>query len=69
MDNLKAWITELEDIQNQMDEIKLIQCMPDDDFMLHMMGNFPEENEAVLTDLKNRLVAESSDKLTIELMH
>ena len=43
--------------------------MSDDDYMLHVMGNLPKEYEAVLIDLENRLMAESSKKLTIELMH
>ena len=39
--------------------------MSDDNFMLHIMGNLPEKCETVLTDLENRLMTESSDKLTI----
>ena len=42
--------------------------MSDDDFMLHVMGNLPKECEAMLMDLENRLLAETSEKLSIELM-
>ena len=68
MDNPEAWITELEDICNQTDEIGLTSCMSDDDFMLHFIGNLPEEYKAVFTDLQNRLIAESGEKQPIELM-
>ena len=42
--------------------------MSDDDFMLHILGNLPKEYEAVLIDLENILMADSSEKFTIELM-
>ena len=68
-DNPEVWIIELEDIHNQMDEIRLTSQISDDDFKLHIMCNLPEEYEAVLTYLENRLMAESGEKVTGELMH
>ena len=43
--------------------------MSDDDFMLHIMDNLHKEYEAVLTDIEHRLMTESSEKCTTELMH
>ena len=61
-------ITEFECIHNQIDELGLIPQMSDDDFMLLIMSNLPEEYEAVLTDVENRLILESGEKITIELI-
>ena len=69
VDDPEVWITELEDICNQIDEIGLTSFMSDDDIMLYVMCNLPEEYDMVPTDLENRLMAESIEKLTIELMH
>ena len=62
-------MTELKDINNQMDEIGLMSCMTNEDFMLYVMDNLPLKYEAVLTDLENRLITKNSDKLTNEVMH
>ena len=43
--------------------------MSDDDFILHIMGNLSKGYDAVLTNLENKLIADSSQDLTIELMH
>ena len=58
-DDIELGITELEDINSQIDEIELTSQMSDDNFMLHVMGNLPKEYEAVFTDLENRLMANS----------
>ena len=39
-DNPEAWIMELEDIHNQMDEIHLMQAMTNDNIMHHVMAIF-----------------------------
>ena len=52
-----------------MDKIELMSFMANEDFMLHIMGNPPEEYEAVLTDLENRLMFENENMFTIELIH
>ena len=41
--------------------------MSDNDFMLHVICTLPKEYKSVLTDLENRLMAESSEKRAIEL--
>ena len=69
LDNPEAWITEWKHIQNQMDDIGLMSCMIYEDFMLHIIGNFPEEYESVLTKLEIRLMSEAGNKLIIEVMH
>ena len=69
VDDLDVWITELKEIHNQMDDIWLMSCMPDNDFMLHIMGNLPNKYLALLTDLENGLIAESGEKIINELMH
>ena len=69
MNDPKAWITKYKDIHYQMDEIRLMSCMTSEDFMLHVMGTLPEECEAVLANLENRLIAENSNKLIIKVMH
>ena len=38
-------------------------------FMLYIMGNLPKKYEAVLKDLENKLMTESSEKHTIEPMN
>ena len=63
----EVWITKPDVIGNQMDEIDLLSCMSDDDFMLHIIGNLSEEYEAVLTDLENRLMAESGKNSLLNL--
>ena len=69
MENVpEVLITEFEGIHNQIDELGLIPQMSDDDFMLLIMSNLPEEYEAVLTDVENRLILESGEKITIELI-
>ena len=67
MDDLEVWITELEDIHDQTGEIGLMSYVSENDFMLQIMGNLPDEYDAMLTDLENRLKAESSKKLTIDI--
>ena len=57
-DDPEFWITELEDIPNQMDEIGLMSQMSDDDFVLHIMGNIADRNAY----LENNLMAESGEK-------
>ena len=52
-----------------MDEIGLKSQMSDGNFMLHIMDNLPKEYKAVLMDPESRLMAENSEKFTIELMH
>ena len=47
-----VWITELEDIHNQIDEIGLTSCMSDNDFMFYIMGILLKEHEAELTQLE-----------------
>ena len=49
----KAWIMELEDICNQMDETGLMTKTTNDNFMPHVMGKLPEEYKATITNWKN----------------
>ena len=52
-----------------MNELELMSYISDNNFMLHIIDNLPEEYEALLTDVENRLMVESGYKLIIELMH
>ena len=62
------WVTELESLRNDMDNIEISAKMSDLDFMIHVLNNLPEEYDVVLDGLENRLMLPESDsnKLTIE---
>ena len=51
-----------------MDQINLTSKITNDDFMLHIMSNLPEEYEAVLMDIEIYLMVRYPDKLTIEVL-
>ena len=62
------WITELESLRNEMNGISISSKMTDQDFMIHILNNLPEEYDVVLDGMESRLMLEESDsnKLTIE---
>ena len=62
------WITKLESLQNDMDNICLSTKMSDQDFLIHILNNLPEEYDVVLDGLESRLMLDESDKnkLTIK---
>ena len=41
----------------------------DEDFMIHILNNLPEEYYVILDGLENRLTASGDDALTIEVIH
>lgn len=62
------WITDLESLRNDMDSISLSSKMNDQDFMIHILNNLPEEYDVILDGMESRLMLPDSDpnKLTIE---
>ena len=67
-DDQKAWITKLEDVWKELDEIELMLLMTNEDFMLHVMGNLPREYDTVFTVLENRH-SKNGYNITIEGMN
>ena len=62
------WVTELESLRNEMDNIGISGRMSDLDFMIHILNNLPELYDVVLDGMESRLMLPESDmnKLTIE---
>ena len=62
------WITELESLRNEIDSISLSTKMTDQDFMIHVLNNLPEQYDVVLDGMESRLMLKDEDpnKLTIE---
>ena len=62
------WITELESLRNDIDSISLSTKMTDQDFMIHVLNNLPEQYDVVLDGMESRLMLGDGDpnKLTIE---
>ena len=42
--------------------------LSDEDFMIHVLNNLPEEYNVILDGLKNRLMATGENALTIDLI-
>lgn len=47
------WITELESLRNDMDSISLSSKMTDQDFMIHILNNLPEEYDVILDGMES----------------
>ena len=64
------WITKLESIRSEMDSLCINskkKKMEDEDFIIHILSNLPEEYEVAVNDLENLLSVSNPDEpLTIE---
>lgn len=67
-DHPDEWISDLESLRNEMDNISITARMTDVDFMIHILNNLPEDYDVVLDGLESRLMLKDGDpnKLTIE---
>ena len=59
------WITDIESLRAEMNSVNISGEMTDMDFIIHVLGNFPEEYDVVIQSLKERL-EDTSNKLGIE---
>lgn len=62
------WITELESLRNDMDQIHISSRMSDLDFLIHVLNNLPELYDVVLDGMESKLMLADTDpnKLKIE---
>lgn len=62
------WITELETLRNDMDQIDIATKMSDLDFLIHIINNLPELYDVVLDGMEERLMLKDGNpqKLTLE---
>ena len=62
------WISELEGIRTEIEDIDSSSSISDKDFMVKILNNLPEEYDTILDGLENRLTLDASDSnaLTIE---
>ena len=68
--NPDEWITELEGLRYDMEEMHIATTMSDLDFLIHVLNNLPEEYDVVLDGMESRLMLKDTDPklLTIEDM-
>ena len=59
--NPDEFITELEGLQSDMEDIHITTTMSDLDFMILVLNNLPEPYDVVLDDMASRLMLEESD--------
>jgi len=68
-DDPDVWISELEDLRNQLAEaqrnVQGATTMTDHDFMEHILNNLPKEYESVVNNLENKL-DDRTNPLTIQ---
>ena len=65
----KEWISHLEGPRNWMNQFGQKDSVSDENFMIHILNNLPEEYNAILDGLENCLVATGNDALTIDSIH
>ena len=65
--DLDEWILSLERLQILMNEFRQKGNITDEDFMIHVLNNFPKECDVVLNGVKNCLMASGDDVLTIDV--
>ena len=66
--DLDEWITELESLRVQMDNIDIASKMTDRDLMIHIMNSLPEQYDPIVDNLEIRLMKKDDDpeKLTLD---
>ena len=62
------WILNLQGLQIGMNKVKLKGSVSDEDFMIHILNNFPKEHDRILNGLKNFLTASGDNVLTINMI-
>ena len=63
------WISHLEGLQIEMNEFGQKGSVSDEDFMIHVLNNLPNEYDVILDGLENRLMATGENALTINSIH
>ncbi len=61
------WITELESLRTEMDNINISGKMTDTDFIIHILSNLPEENEVATNALEEKM-EDTSSSFTIDMV-
>ena len=60
------WILHLEGLQIWMNKFGQKGSVSDEDFMIHVLNNLPEEYDVILDGLENRLMATGENALNID---
>ena len=63
-----GWISHLKGLRLHMNEFGQKGNVSDEDFLIHILNNLPEEYDVVLNGLENRLIVTGDDALTIDLI-
>ena len=62
------WISTLEGLRIQMNEFGIKGKITDEDFMIHILNNFPQEYHVILDWLKNYLTASRDDVSILQVI-
>ena len=57
----EEWITKLESLRNDMEQIHIATKMSDLDFLIHILNNLPEMYDVVLDGMESRLMLKDGD--------
>ena len=60
------WISHLEGLWIRMTKFRQKGSVSDEDFMIHVLNNLPEEYDVILDGLENRLMATRENALMID---
>lgn len=63
------WITDLENIRVQINQIDLVSKMSERDLMIHIMNSLPEQYDPVIDNLEIRLMKDVDDENYLTLDH
>ena len=63
------WILILEGLKICMGKFGLIGSITDEDFMIHVLNNLPEEHDVILDGLKNHLTSSDDGALMMKVIY